>query len=277
MIENNEKLRRLQERELVLVKEFLRICQENDLTYYAAFGTLIGAVRHKGFIPWDDDIDIWMPRPDYEKFLRIAPDLLPAQYRVETYATCENDEVYTARIVDTTTKVRVHTAIEPVEECMWMDIWALDGVPSGKLAYQIHKFRFLFRRMMVQISAYKQVIHQYRKGRPWYERAIMAVCEHIDFGKIINTKKAKGRAEKLMQKYGYEDSELVLTYWASQKFGGVVRREWYREYLEVPFEDITLRIPADYDKILTKVYGEYMKVPPEEEWDLQHKMEIVEI
>lgn len=277
MIENNEKLRRLQERELVLVKEFLRICEENDLTYYASYGTLLGAVRHQGFIPWDDDIDIWMPRKDYNRFLEIAPAQLLPQYRTETHQTSVNDEVYTARIVDSSSRVRIWAAKEPVETCVWMDIWALDGVPDGKLAYQIHKFRILFRRMLVQISVYKRLIHQYRKNRPWYEKAIMAVCEHVDFGKIIHTKKAKARVEELMQKYPAEDCRRVLSYWGPEKFSAVMERGWFRNTTYLPFEDIQLRVPADYDKILTVLYGNYMELPPEEDRDLEHKMEIVEI
>ena len=82
---SKHELSKLQEAELDIFKEFIRICQENHLRYFICGGSFLGAIRHKGFIPWDDDIDVAMPRPDFEIFLQIAPRLLPEDLYLSTY------------------------------------------------------------------------------------------------------------------------------------------------------------------------------------------------
>lgn len=274
---NQEKLQALQDKELTITKEVLRICRENNLKCWAAYGTLLGAVRHQGFIPWDDDVDLWMPREDYETFLRIAPKLLRSGYQVQTHADSQNDEVYTARVIDPTTRVRVCTGKEPVESCVWVDLWAFDGVPDGKLPMLMHKIRLLYLRMLVQMSVYRRLVHQYRKNRPFHERAIMALCEHVDFSKLIHTKKAKARVERAMQRYPVATSRRIFSFWSEEKFAGLMPKEWFAEETTLPFGDIQIPVPAAYDQVLRHFYGDYMQLPPEEDRDIQHKMEILDI
>lgn len=277
MHETNEKLRALQQREMETLKEVIRICEENDIRYYAFYGTQLGAVRHQGFIPWDDDVDICMSRKDYNKFLAIAPEKLSEGYRLETYANCQNDEVYTARVIDVNTRVRVHTAKEPVEQSLWVDLWSMCAVPDNPVVFLYYKLAMLFTRMLVQISVYKKIIHQGRKNRPFHERAIMWVCEHVDFSKLINTKKAKARYERLADEMDACGGSRLVEIWSECKFRHLYPREWFGQGSLMPFEDMQIRMPDKNHEILSLYYGDYMTLPPEEDRDIQHKMEIVQI
>ena len=124
-------LRQLQLVELDILKQFLEICEKHALTYYMLGGTLLGAVRHKGFIPWDDDIDIGMPRPDYEKFLKLATYDLKPPYQLHTLFQNRGEyNYYYARVENPETRVLRKMAIEDVHIPAWIDVFPLDGVPN---------------------------------------------------------------------------------------------------------------------------------------------------
>ena len=123
----------LQEKELDMVKEFLKICEKHNLKYFMAGGTFLGAVRHKGFIPWDDDVDLGMYRDDYEKFLDIAKRELPYPYEVHTYRNCKEHHYYFSHIIDVRYKVRRMGSLDKREEYVWIDIFPYDGLPKGKI------------------------------------------------------------------------------------------------------------------------------------------------
>lgn len=124
----------LQEKELDMVKEFLKICEKHNLKYFMAGGTFLGAVRHKGFIPWDDDVDLGMYRDDYEKFLDIAKRELPYPYEVHTYRNCKEHHYYFSHIIDVRYKVRRMGSLDKREEYVWIDIFPYDGLPKGRLS-----------------------------------------------------------------------------------------------------------------------------------------------
>ena len=117
----------IQDKILSILKEFINICEENNLTYYALGGTLLGAVRHKGFIPWDDDIDIGMPREDYEKFKKVAPNSLPNNYKFLSEDTANYKKAFSV-IRDDSTKIIMNYSKEELVESLWIDIFPLDGM-----------------------------------------------------------------------------------------------------------------------------------------------------
>ena len=127
---SKHELSKLQEAELDIFKEFIRICQENHLRYFICGGSFLGAIRHKGFIPWDDDIDVAMPRPDFEIFLQIAPRLLPEDLYLSTYKLGAEHITLVAMIINKHKDFVLNNAAKQVRTGAWVDILVIDGAPE---------------------------------------------------------------------------------------------------------------------------------------------------
>ena len=276
-MEINAGLMKLHEEELYMFEQFKYACNQLGLTYYAANGTLIGALRHKGYIPWDDDIDVSMSRRDYEIFCQNGQQYLPDDLRILTYSDSDDDTIYTARIVKLNTRVIVNTANISHEDNLWMDIWALDGMPENYVKNKIHRFELLFRRMLVQLPKYDELIHQHRKNRPWYEKLIMKLVETFHFGKNIDIRKAKRNVERCLKKYSIEKEKYAVNFWTPYKFKEVVPSVWYGSGKDVPFENTVIHIPENADGILKSIYGDYMTLPPVEDRGKEHCIAIINI
>lgn len=276
-MDSNEGLAKLHQEELYMFEHFKYACSQLGLTYYAANGTLIGALRHEGFIPWDDDIDVSLSRENYEKFVREGQKYLPEDLRILTYQDSTDDTVYTARIVKDNTRVIVKTANVAHEDSLWMDIWALDGMPGNSLKNKAHKLSLLYRRMLVQLPKYDELIHQHRTNRPWYEKIIMKAVETFHFGRNIDIKQAKKNVEKCLKKYSVKNAKYAVNFWTPYKFKEEVPATWYGAGKDVPFEDTCIHIPNNADGILKQIYGDYMTPPPVEDRGKEHCIEIVNI
>ena len=197
-------LRDLQLVELDILKEFLRISKKYHLRYYALGGTLLGAVRHKGFIPWDDDIDIGMPRPDFDRFTEIVKQELPEGMVYKTYQDTPGYRYYVPRLCDSRVKV-VDTAssVQKVREA-WIDIFPLDGMPGNRILRKIHCTRLLAARAMVNYSMFSTNVDLNRKNRPLPEKVMIAVGQILPVEKIFRTDRALRHLDRLMRKYPYD-------------------------------------------------------------------------
>lgn len=258
------KLREVQLAELKIVDEIVRICNEENITYYISGGTFIGAVRHEGFIPWDDDADIAMPRNEFEKFMTIASSKLKKNFKLKYYKKDKIFPYYVPKVVDTSVKLVDHSsANEKVVPC-WVDIFPLDGMPNNKYLFKLHSFRLLADRALINLSDFDNVTKINKSDRPLIEKSIMFLGKHIKLLRKMDTHKKMDKITKDLKKYPANKSLYYVNFMGSYKLKSVIPKRIYREGAYYKFEGRMLFGPKDFDAYLTHIYGDYMTVPPKE-------------
>ncbi len=264
-----EQSARLKEVQFEILKTFIDICEKENLTYWLVAGTALGAVRHKGFIPWDDDIDVGMPRPDYERFMEIGQNLLPEYYFLQNYKTDPNYPINFAKIRDNrTTYIETSASHIRMNHGIWMDIFPVDGGPAKGLMGKL------------EMATEKIVSQRIGKGfnTPKTKKPIKAIIVDI-LGYIMHPslKGAVEFRERLNKKHPYDFSEKVINYngaWgiARELMDKVTMGKGYKGV----FEGKEVMLPTDYDKYLTTMYGDYMTPPPVEKQVGHHYVDIID-
>ena len=237
-------------------------CDKNHLIYYLAYGTLIGAVRHKGFIPWDDDLDIFMPREDYDKFVEICRTEETGHYKLISYEIDKNFTAPLPKVVDDRTLLIQHyNFIEKVPLGVYVDIFILDGVGNN---YQD------------AVNNYEKSFKNYRAWRkadlPMFSKGNSKLHDILRF--VRNIKYKVHGIQYYLQKLSLYNSKMSFydnRYVASLESGTTEARKEIYLYSDLgdgilwEFNGEKFRIPTNYDKVLRQYYGDYMQLPPEDQ------------
>ena len=238
---------------LLCVSDF---CDRHNLRYYLAYGTLIGAVRHKGYIPWDDDIDIIMPREDYNSFISsFNTEMAGSNYlAIPPY----NDGYHTfLKVADTRT---LKTSTEYAQKGkdgghLIIDIFPLDGVPETD-----YEYTQWFNRLHKIYQGY-YLKHKIYCGT--LKNRIKTFVRKLQYHSYKSKKSLKKEAEHLHNLYPYENCNyvgVVESCWNSPK--NKVKKEWYNDYVLLDFEGYQFKAPKGYHEVLSSIYGDYMELPP---------------
>ena len=265
----------IQNKILEILKIFIETCEENNLTYYALGGTLLGAVRHGGFIPWDDDIDIGMPREDYEKFKKIANEKFNDRYLFLSEDTPGYKKAFSV-IRDTSTKIVMNYSNIEQEESLWIDIFPIDGLPKKGIKRKLQEKSYLYRRMMVQLSQFNSIVNQNKANRPWYETAIIKIAGIVKIENLLSFEKAQQKYLATIKKYSVAEG-YAGNYTGAYKLRELVPSEYFGNARKLQFETVELSVPEKYNEYLCAIYGEkYMQLPPEEQ-RVPHQYEILSL
>ena len=262
---------------LYVLQEVTRVLEELNIPYFMQGGTMLGAIRHGGFIPWDDDVDLGIPRADYDRLLKEVSARLPENLELRTYDDETDHHYYFARIVDKRYQIRRMGSIEERLENIWVDLFPLDGMPNGFVSRQWHKMRLLVTRLKFHLSCFEKVNIK-RPGRPLVERIIIRFAMITHVGSWWNTRKQLDKLDRLLKKYPPEKSRYLVNFTGqtSFKFNEMFRKEIYGQGKAYAFEDMVLIGPEQYDPYLKSLYGDYM-TPPKESDRNAHAAQLVPV
>lgn len=249
--------------ELDLLAEFDRVCKQHNMKYWASGGTLLGAVRHKGYIPWDDDIDVVMLRDDFEEFCKFAPAEFEEPYFWQTHETDANSYRGHAQLRNSSTtgilRSELHMKIE-MNQGIFIDIFPIDKIPCEKTEQQQffdelrrlrtdlskydkyrYPFKFYFRKNLVRLSydIARHYIARWTKGEAYYKKK----CDEVN----------QRYADHILKYKDITDYEYILSPFYYGKM--VLKPNEVKDIQRVPFEFIDIPVPAGYDALLTRQYG----------------------
>lgn len=261
MIQSEE----LKQIELDILSKVHDFCRENNIKYFLAFGTLIGAVRHGGFIPWDDDIDIVMLRDDYEKFCEKFKSNPPEDLMLCDINTIKDYYLPLTKVIDTRTGL-VETELNGCEIGVYVDVFPLDAIPPE--GDERDKFFKKLRRLHTLNNLKKA---KKLKDWPKYKQLLLPIIKLLLLP--ISKKELIKKLMKHKKKYSYlKDNEHVISFLFSCE-GTIPRREYFDDVVEMDFEGRTFFAPKGYREFLTDSFGDYMKLPPEDKRVSNHCFE----
>ncbi|MCI8455130.1 MAG: LicD family protein [Lachnospiraceae bacterium] len=260
-----ETLKRLQQTELSMLKDFMELCDAHGLTYFGIGGTGIGALRHQGFIPWDDDIDIGMPRKDFERFLRLVKREWKGRYYILNNKTCEAYPMMTTRLCKCRTVFQEQVMKDVA--CpfgIFLDLYVMDNLADGVLACQVQAWSAWFFSKLLVLSCMEKP-HLAQTGAK--AAVIWSACKAVHrLLRFLKLRPALFRAhcEAACRKYEHKKTRRMAFLADTNPFWNVVDKEKMFPLRRLPFEEGTMVFTNDIERLLEQQYGDYRTLPPED-------------
>lgn len=256
------KLRDIQLKTLEIMRYFDLFCKEHHLRYFIAGGTLLGAVRHRGFIPWDDDVDIAMPRADYDRLIGLR-NTIESPYNLRNWESEDNLNFLFAKLEDTGTYKKEIDGQREYIGGISIDIFPQDGVPNDENIRSKYLRRFAFYKTLRDYDSDIEC----KTARQKLYKLISEILK-----KIKKIQHYETFLENMCRKYKYDECKYVRSY-----YGVYGAKETYEKALHgagclLEFEGLHFCAPLHWHEYLTQMYGDYMTLPPEEKRKTTHNM-----
>ena len=247
----------MQRKLLEIVKWYHDFCEANDLRYYMLGGSMLGAARHKGFIPWDDDIDVGMPRKDYERFLDLTEGKIIEHYTAESFRSGNSDYVFPfAKVYDTNTTL-IELKRIPIKRGVYMDVFPLDGASFSKRYQKSYKKYHLWKNLLSVMTA------DVNDQRKWNINMSIRLAGMIPFHDAL-VKRLLYLIDHFCRSIDFDDSETVANLVGSRKSKELLDREIFGTPTLYEFEDTFLYGPELYERYLSELIGDWKELPPVE-------------
>lgn len=246
----------MQSKLIEMMKFFHSFCMENGLRYYALGGTALGAVRHKGFIPWDDDIDVCMPRKDYEIFVNQFGSW---DSRLEVRSNLLGDfDAPFAKVVDLRTKIEMQYAEDNINMNLWIDVFPVDGLPEDiGMVSRIYDKCARYRKILLLVDA------KLGEGKTRFRKYSKYLLKPL--AKLYGKKRCIDHMENIARQYPYDECQYVgAITWGLYGVGERMLKSEFEQAIEVEFEGERFPAFSCWDSYLRGLYGDYMQLPPVE-------------
>lgn len=249
---------------------FDQVCERNGLRYYAIGGTFLGAIRHKGFIPWDNDIDVAMPRKDYDRAVEII-NSDKSKYIMETPQSEAPDYLYSvAKMYDTTTTLIEDLKVETIRG-VYIDVFPMDGMGNDK-----ELINEKYRRINTMNNLFAMRTCSIRSQRAWWKNLAIRFSSVVP-EKVLNTKKLLMKMDNECRKYSFEDSDYVGVLLTQYGTKYIMPKELFLKTKRYQFENTTIVGVEDYNTYLTLLFGDWKKLPPKEKQIEGHDYKFVDL
>ncbi|MDY2513076.1 LicD family protein [Weissella confusa] len=273
----SETLEYIQEVDYGLMEVAKKIFQNHNLSYFLIAGSFLGAVRHKGFIPWDDDVDFGMPRQDYEIFLNHMHEWLPDGFTAENFGVNSDYKYYITRVYDENAPIlELRGEGEGTKTNVSIDIFPFDGTPNNKVHRWFFMKEIMFLRMLASFANRSNIDD--KRQRNILEQVLITIANVIRIDRFVRAATFYKIIDRKLKKYKYDDSEYVGSLMGAYREKEIVKKDWIDPLETYQFEQDFFLGPRNYDAYLTHMYGDYRQIPSDDKIiEKQHFSRILEL